>query len=396
MTTVMLIVAAIAHGAILMVWVFRHIRLSRARSDELQPTTPPADWNERPKVTIIVPAHNEEEDLPRCLESILATDYPNLAVILVDDRSTDRTFEIAQSFAVRDSRLRVHRIETADEADAGKVNALRVGSRLADGEWLLFLDADVELIPETISSAVYTAVQRGVEMVSLWPALENRGFAEKLLNPICAGVLQIWCPYEKVSDPDHPAAFATGQFILVRRAAYEAVGGHPRGAWMEDVALARRLKDCGHRIWMGVGERRNRVRMYSGFKATVRGWSRILVGSLEPPWKLPVSLVGAMVGSLLPMVLIVWLGLGRLLNWGVPDTPWTLLFFSTAVVHLGMVIAANWRLASLAGSDKWPLWFYPLAVAGVIWILLVCCHLRFFGGAIQWGGRRYKPSNAGA
>jgi hypothetical protein len=164
---------------------------------------------------------------------------------------------------------------------------------------------------------------------------------------------------------------------------------------MEDVALARRVKDSGRRIWMGVGERRNRVRMYSGLRQIVRGWSRIFVGSLAPGWKLPVSLLGALTGSVMPMVLIVWLGLGRLLPWGVPETGWTLLFFSMAAAHLAAVLAANWRLARLMDTPKWPLWCYPLAVAGLIWILIRAIHIRYLGGSIHWGGRKYRAREAG-
>jgi chlorobactene glucosyltransferase len=392
--TVLLVVAAVAYGGILFVWVLRHVRLSRAHSGALRPIDPPAERTDWPTVTVLVPAHNEERNLRDCVESILAGDYPGLRVLIVDDRSTDGTRRAADALAAADPRVAVHSITDLDAGRSGKANALRVGARRVDGEWLLFIDADTRIAPDAIASAVHTATTRGADMLSLWPHLENRSFFERLLNPICAGLLNIWCRYEKVCDPLSRAAFAAGQFILIRRAVYESVGGHPPSAWMDDMALARNVKAAGHRLWMGVGGRRTRVRMYDGLRQIVRGWSRIFVGSLEPPWKLPVSLVGTLTGSLMPMVLVVWLGLGVWLGWGTGGAAWPLLFFAMAAAHLAMVLAANWRLAKLVGTARWTLWFYPLAVAGLIWILANSIRIRFFGGAIRWRGRRYRPHEA--
>ena len=174
--------------------------------------------------------------------------YPNLEIIVVDDRSTDRTGEIAGQFATKDRRIRVLTIDDLPPGWTGKTHALHRAAALATGEWLWFLDADTLHSPESLSILMEYGRRQGAAMVSLLPELRCETFWERVVQPLGGIVLMQSFPLHVVHRDDSPLAFANGQYILITRAAYDAAGGHEavKDRFVEDIALADRVKAAGY------------------------------------------------------------------------------------------------------------------------------------------------------
>ncbi len=229
-------------------------------------------------VSVIVPARNEEVCLGDCLASLVAQKEtsPSIAfeIIVVDDHSTDRTLEIARSFP----GVRVLEAGPLAPGWSGKNNALSAGVREAAGEWFLFTDADTVHLPGSLARSLGEAKQHDAVMLSYSPEQAVETFWEKAVMPIVFAALAANFRPSDVSNPNSPAAAANGQYILIRRDAYEAVGGHAAvaGELLEDLALARKLKQAGQRIFFRYGADAVRTRMYRGFNQLREGWTRSL------------------------------------------------------------------------------------------------------------------------
>lgn len=242
--------------------------------------------SERPLVSIVVPARNEEASLGACLESLLAQTGVSLEVIVVNDASTDHTREIAHSF----SGVRVVDAGPLPSGWTGKNNAVSAGARVARGEWLLFTDADTVHKSASLARAVAEARQQDAALLSYSPEQEVHGFWEKAVMPVIFAELAARYRPSRVSDPASPAAAANGQYILLSRAAYDAVDGHAAiaGSLLEDVALARAVKSSGRKVFFRYGGDAVRTRMYRSFAQLREGWTKNLALLFPSPVRLAV------------------------------------------------------------------------------------------------------------
>jgi glycosyltransferase involved in cell wall biosynthesis len=231
-----------------------------------------------PTVSVIIPARNEEACLATCLESLVAQTGEAFEIIVVDDHSTDRTREIAESFAGVRVSVRVIEAGPLPQGWTGKNNAVVAGARAARGLWLLFTDADTVHLPGSLARAVKEAQENGADLLSYSPEQIAVTFWEMATLPVVFAELAREYPPSKVSDPNSPAAAANGQYILVKRSAYDAVGGHGAvaGEILEDVALARAVKASGRKIRFRYAADAVRTRMYRNFAQLREGWTKNL------------------------------------------------------------------------------------------------------------------------
>src|SRR3989440_2082776 len=183
-----------------------------------------------PRVTILIPAKDEGERIRACIESALGQKYANFSVIAIDDRSTDRTGAVMDELAAKHPNLRVVHIRDGSlpAGWTGKCNALHSAVKHADGEWLLFVDSDVILKPDALPVTLSLAVERDYDLLSLLPRIESGGFWEGVLVPLCGAAINALYMTALTNADHRKPAFANGQFLLVRRSAYEAIGGHER------------------------------------------------------------------------------------------------------------------------------------------------------------------------
>src|SRR3990172_8670592 len=238
-------------GIVLLVWLTRHLAISQAkRKLPVLNRRSPRLGGPAPLVSVLVPAKDEQLNIADCLSSLLAQDYPNFEVLVANDRSRDRTAEIARRAATDDYRVRVIDIAQLPPGWTGKTHALYQAVAHARGDWLLFVDADTRHEPENLSVVLQYAEQERADMVSLMPRLRNETFWEKVVSPLAAIVLTTLYPLVKVNKSKRRnTGFANGQYLLVKRSAYETIGGHRavRSEFVEDIELGRILKRAGFR-----------------------------------------------------------------------------------------------------------------------------------------------------
>ncbi|MBX5451105.1 glycosyltransferase [Thermogemmatispora sp.] len=205
-----------------------------------------------PRVSVILPVRNEEANIDTCLASLLAQDYPDFEVIVIDDGSTDATPARLAAWQQRDPRLRVQRVDELPAGWAGKAHALHTGATLAHGDWLLFTDADTRHAPQTLRRAVAHAIAHHLDLLTLFTDTRLPGAAARLLTAIGATLLAMLATPGEMRDPRQPTrVLAIGQYLLVRRSAYLACGGYNapelRSTFSDDITLAWYLKRRGCR-----------------------------------------------------------------------------------------------------------------------------------------------------
>lgn len=241
-------------------------------------------------VTIIVPARNEDASLERCLRSLVEQQGVPFELFIVDDGSTDRTLEIIAKFAgvqecpflgVNSFLLGVTGLQAGAVPSGwtGKANAVWRAAQQARGDWLLFTDADTVHEAGSLARAVTEANQHGAVMLSYSPKQELHNPGERMVMPLIFGELASRFRSKEVSDPKSLSAAANGQYILIQRDSYFAVGGHQAisGDLLEDVALANRVKQAGGKIRFRFGGEQVRARMYRSWGQLVEGWTKNLV-----------------------------------------------------------------------------------------------------------------------
>lgn len=240
------------------------------------PASPPVN---APLISVCVPARNEERNIRACVEATLAQDYPNLEVIVLDDRSTDATAEILHELSIQNDRLKVIPGTDLPKDWAGKPHALYQASAAAQGDWLCFVDADTFLSPNTLSACYAKAIETRADMFTIMTFQILGSFWEKVVMPIVMTALSVGFSLRKVNDPNSKDAIANGQFILIRRSVYDAIGGHERvkDQIVEDKALSEQVKWNGYQLIVANGYSFARTRMYTSLPEIWEGWTKISI-----------------------------------------------------------------------------------------------------------------------
>jgi glycosyltransferase involved in cell wall biosynthesis len=327
-------------------------------------------------VTAIVPARNEEAVITACITSLAS--QPEIAEILVvNDQSTDGTASVVRSLIEKVPNLRLLETGALPDGWVGKNYALWIGVQQAKCAWLLFTDADAEHERNSASRALQIAQEHQAALISFSPEQITETWYEKALIPFIYLRLAKRFSYEKVNDPNSPAAAANGQFLMMRRDVYDAIGGHSSvaGEVLEDVALAMRVKAASHRIWFGSGEGIVRVRMYRSFQAMWQGWQKNLYRLMGgTPW----AVFREMESNLpwIPLLLIV------------AGLKYPFLLFLGVLLLIARQTSYGLELA----RNRFPfsfIFYYVPAV--VLYVAVLWASYRSHAkGRIQWKGREYS------
>ncbi len=326
-------------------------------------------------VSAIIPARNEEAIIAACIESLVRQQEIS-EIVVVDDQSSDGTAGVVRSLMSKYPRLRLLQTDRLPDGWVGKNHALWTGVQQAKGDWLLFTDADAEHQSNSAARALQIAQEHGAALVSFSPEQVTENWYEKALIPYIYLRLAKFFSYDKVNDQKSSVAAANGQFLMIRREVYDAIGGHAgvAGEVLEDVAIAMRVKAAGHRIWFGSGKGIVRVRMYRSFDAMWQGWKKNLYRLIGgTPWAVFRELESGL--PWIPFLLIL-IGL-----------KFPLIFFFGVLLLLGRQTIYGLELARNHFPFSFIFYYVPAAVlyASVLWASYRS-HLK---GIIQWKGREY-------
>lgn len=342
-----------------------------------------------PKVSIVIPARNEERAIAAAVTSQLAQDYSDFEVIVVNDRSTDGTGGILESLARTDSRLRVVAGSEPPTGWIGKPHALWLGARAASGELLLFADADVRYQPTSLREAVGLLERRRADFLGILPRIEAEGFWENVLMPFLIGAFYGGLGAFANFRWPRWLALGSGAGNLIRRSAYDAIGGHAslKASVIDDVALALAARRAGFSTAAARAEDRVSVRMYHGFREVCagftkniayayNGWLGAVLFFLTSAW---------FVMALAPPVFLL-LALA-----GVPVAPRdvALAAAGTALPMLARVI-----LAAAVGDPIWPAVTHPIMAAVWAGIASRSLYQRVVRRRLTWRGREFDARDA--
>jgi chlorobactene glucosyltransferase len=342
-----------------------------------------------PSLTVVVPARNESANIGACLRSLLAQQYPaeRLRFVVIDDDSQDDTAAIVASLAASDSRITLLSAPPLPPGWKGKVHACWYARQAVpvETEWLCFLDADMRAHPLALASAVQFAQGGALDLLSLAPRHELGSLAERLIIPCVFYVLGFSKDRARIQGPESMEALCTGQFMLVRRRAYDVVGGFSmvRNSISEDLDFARLLKRNGFKVRLEDGSAVLVTRMYTGWATLWPGFAKNLVDMLGGPWRTLLTAASAII-----------------LSWSAVILP----LIDAAACHSGAHTACLALLPALLGSAAaFSLHFAGARHFGIPWWYGLIFPLGYTTGAlialdgirwrlahrVQWKGRTY-------
>ncbi len=334
------------------------------------------------QLTVIIPARNEEQDHGASLQSILDQTGVNLEVIVVNDHSTDRTGPIADAAARADRRVRVLHDPPLPPGWLGKCNAMHRAAAVASGDYLLFTDADIRHHPRCLATALLEREQHQLDFLSLVPLMQCVSLWESVLTPGFAWGIMPRFATPGLRDGTADDAYAAGAFMLVRRAAFQAVGGFEdiKADVCDDIALARRLKKSGYRVGFRAAPELLRVRLFKSgtdaFWGPTKNVLSVLRGKL---WLAPAVLLGTMVvfwTSLVCVAVGAWQGKPALLLAG--------------IVAYAVQYASLWPSRWLFRFHPVRTLLFPLAVISVWCCLARALYHYAARGTVLWRGRAVK------
>lgn len=329
-----------------------------------------------PKLTIIVPALNEEHTIEPAMRSLLAMDYPDYEVIAVDDRSTDRTGEILDLLAKEDGRLKVLHIKELPHGWLGKNHALHAGSLQASGDWILFTDADVHFAPDALRRALRYALANNLDHLVAFPEMDTRDFWERLYVSYFGSMFTIWSRPWAASNPRSKAYIGVGAFNLVRTGLYRSFGGHsvlPMDV-ADDVKLGKMMKRNGGRQECITAEGLIKVRWVEGLRGAILGGEKNMYAGIDYKPLLAIRTALALFAG------VIWPPIGLFVG----PLPSRLLCAGALLGMMACVRASGFlRLNALYGLA------YPLGAALFLYAMLRSMVLAHRRGGIIWRGTLY-------
>lgn len=347
----------------------RHlINLHQVRSLALQ---------QLPSLSIIVAARNEEEQLETALTSLLHIDYPDLEVIVVNDRSTDGSAEILARLAATHPQLKSLTIDLLPKGWLGKNHALWQGSRIATGELLLFTDGDIVMAPQTLKKAVSLLEQQQIDHLAVSPALRMPGLLLNLLASCFGFFFGLYTRPWRVADPRNRCHIGIGAFNLLRASVYRQVDGHRRICMRpdDDLKLGKIIKDAGYRQQFAYGHELIEVQWYSSVGEMIVGLEKNLFAGND--YRITTTLGGILAG----LTLFVYPYVALILTSG---TAWLLSLASVMMLSLLLIVSAG-----RFGTTYWQLVGFPFAVTLLCVISLRTMILNLLQGGIYWRGTFY-------
>lgn len=342
----------------------------------------PVDGSGEGKVSVLIPARNEEHRIPACLESLSRQQTGILEILILDDQSEDGTASVVQECAGKDTRIRLIRGKERPPGWVGKSWACLQLAEEAKGDFLLFTDADTVHEDLSVARGHAAMIGAGADLLSFWPRQLTGTLPEKMLIPFMEILLLVFLPQWM------PGRFSTlgaacGQFILIRRQAYDRLGGHTavRNHLVEDVALARAARGAGLRVVNRDGRHALSCRMYQSWREIVEGFSKNLRASCDDS-------------------LLTFFGLNGFLHllFLLPFLQLPFFFWMTAEMRLIVLlqILAVYLLRAVLAIVRGHRWLgvalHPLAQ--ILWLgITINSWIATARGRITWKGREYGSPN---
>ncbi len=335
-----------------------------------------------PRVSILVPARNEQRNINRCIKSLLAQNYPNFEVLVLNDHSTDRTGAILSK--IKNPKFKVFKGKPLPEEWIGKHWACHQLEEKANGDLILFTDADTYHRPNALRAAVSALIHEKADFISALPKEKALTWAELIVIPVFSWSLMTFMPLALAKRTKTPSLSATiGQFMLFRKQAYDKIGGYPaiKNQVLDDVVFGRRIRAFGLRWRMYDGSKQIVCRMYTNFKELSEGMTKSIFAIFKNNIIYFFFVWFFMVWLLLGPLLIVFLHLI-----GISFSPLFLWLSVSAII----ITFLTWLISNLRFGYPLLLTFLYPVIIGALAYLSYISMVYTFAGKITWKGRPLK------
>ncbi len=341
---------------------------------------PPEPGHAVPRVSIIVPAKNEEETIAGVLRGLVSLDYPNYEVITVDDRSTDQTGTRMDEVAASNTaagRLKVVHIQKLPDRWLGKTHAMWTASQQATGDWLLFTDADVFFREDTLRRALAYAEAERADHLVVFPTLVMGTTGERMMIAFFQSLFTFGHRPWKVADPKAKDHLGVGAFNLVRREAYEKIGTYQalRMEVLDDMKLGKVLKNAGFAQRVAFGNGLLSIRWAKGALGVVNNFTKNFFAVMSFQWWRTVATAVALIYlNLMPF-------LGVLFASGWSRAGYALALFSIFSLYAGMSLRTK--------IPAYYFFLHPVSTSLFVYALLRSMFVTFRDGGVTWRGTKY-------
>jgi glycosyltransferase involved in cell wall biosynthesis len=362
-------------------------RRFQARNPAIQPAS--GSISGLPKVSVIIPARNEETNIARCLVHFFKQNYPSFEIIVVDDRSDDRTPHLLDNLKqLSPVPFKVVRIEKLPPGWTGKNHAMAAGAKAASGDWLLFTDADTTHQAHSILSSVQKAVNEKIDFLTLAPEVECISFWENVVQPLAVSSLALWFNTTELNQPNSKTVLANGQFILIRKDVYEKTGGSEsvKNEVVEDVEYAKKVKAAGFNVKFYNGTELYSTRMYTSLMQIKTGWTRIFTHLFNKKL-LPIlhKIFLFLFFSIAPFIITAF----QITLWVAKSLSFDGMICAVSVAVCLWIIFIRFFGNRLIRSNPFYAFLHPLGSLVMVWILFVCVVRIIFNRPSVWRGQSY-------
>jgi glycosyltransferase involved in cell wall biosynthesis len=373
----------VAGTLLAVIWLSRVIDTSLGVRTLVNITRPewdrnPATPSGNPRVTIIVPARNEEAAIRQALSQLLVLDYDNYEVIAVDDRSTDRTGEIMDEVAATaGGKLKIIHVHELPRGWMGKAHAMWSAGRQATGDWLLFTDADVMFRPDCLRRAIAYAEAEGADHLVLFPRTIMKRPGEKMMLAFFQLMFVFGHRPWKVADPKAKDHIGVGAFNLVRRNVYEAVGTYQalRFEVVDDMKLGKVVKNAGFRQRNVLGEDLLELHWAQGALGVVRNLTKNFFAVMSfQSWRAIGFCFAAAFINIMPFA-------GVFLAYGWERIPYAVALLCLFFLYFGMSLFSDVR--------PWYVLLHPVATLLFIYTMLLSMFFALRNNGVEWRGTMY-------
>jgi len=336
-----------------------------------------------PRISVCVPARNEERGVEACLQSLLNQDYSNFEVIVINDHSTDNTAGIMQALAQEYSHLKVLEGINLPEDWLGKPFALHQAFKVSQGEYLLFTDADLVFKSTALNTAVHVMRERKLDVLTLMPKAEFGSFWEQAVQPVIFGFIASLTRFKNVNNPGHKSAMGFGAFLMFRRAAYEKIGGHEAGKAdvLEDVLIAKRAKRAGFKLLVADGKQLFSIRMYFGLKEIWFGWQKNMFLAMNESVVKATYNIFVVLGFLFTPYIILAINIFEQIGW---------FWIGLAMASVVLVSAAAYKTCDELGLHRNAAALFPLGALVMAAIMANSMFQTLVRKKTEWRGRVYS------
>jgi len=345
---------------------------------------PESFLKEKPLISVLIPARNEEDNIKRCINSLLKQDYENIEILVLDDGSTDRTAEVINKLSKKDVRVRLYHGKPLARGWLGKSYACQQLAGYAKGQYFIFVDADTLHFPTSISSAVACLLKYEVDALSVFAKQIMVTLHERMALPFSNFMILGFMPLALIRK-SKKALFCTaiGQFMLFKKEVYEAIGGHEsvKGEILEDIIISKQVKRCGYKFMIFDGRSNLYCRMYHNFSEVVNGYAKVLFPAFDH--SIPVIstvIVSIAVGYLVPFIM---LPLGIIFDW-------QQIYINIIVLQIIFVLIPKIILSIRFRMKAVDLLLHPFSVIYLLSTMVNSVLQYRLNTGVCWKGRTYN------